>query len=294
MEDLCDHGDTGALVEVASSKSPLQPSALAVEGQLAREYEKTNEEDFNDLTCAICLNDIDLPELAMVKGCEHAYCASCILTWAKLKEPHTCPQCKNPFSYLLMYRRLDGTLTDFPEEESVCLLKRAQWLTDRSQVVENIHDTDYRTGSVLEDADWVDYHQFIDEFDEDEEVETYYFKAAAGRTRLVLGNRRWGGNGYVSSGRKQARPARQNGSKMDDRPSKSNEKGGSRDRPLKSGCSPSAHQSLSGPTVPFGSAPTKTLGTPCSSDQPGRRARRNARRAADDARGAVSPFVGLQ
>eukprot|EP00884_Botryococcus_braunii_P000622 jgi/Botrbrau1/10560/Bobra.0343s0008.2 len=179
MEDLCDHGDTGALVEVASSKSPLQPSALAVEGQLAREYEKTNEEDFNDLTCAICLNDIDLPELAMVKGCEHAYCASCILTWAKLKEPHTCPQCKNPFSYLLMYRRLDGTLTDFPEEESVCLLKRAQWLTDRSQVVENIHDTDYRTGSVLEDADWVDYHQFIDEFDEDEEVETYYFKCVA-------------------------------------------------------------------------------------------------------------------
>jgi hypothetical protein len=31
-------------------------------------------------------------------------------------------------------------------------------------------------GSILEDADWADYGQFYDEFDDDEEVEAYYFR----------------------------------------------------------------------------------------------------------------------
>ena len=38
------------------------------------------------------------------------YCATCILHWALHKEEPWCPQCKNPFSYLLTYRTLDGTL----------------------------------------------------------------------------------------------------------------------------------------------------------------------------------------
>jgi hypothetical protein len=45
-----------------------------------------------------------------------------------------CPQCKAPFSYLITYRQLDGTLTDFPAEESVVLLKRAQWFADYAKV----------------------------------------------------------------------------------------------------------------------------------------------------------------
>lgn len=39
------------------------------------------------------------------------------------------------------------------------------------------------------------------------QVEDFYFSSAAGRARIVLGNRRWGENGYVASGRQQARPA---------------------------------------------------------------------------------------
>jgi len=43
------------------------------------------------------------------------------------KDPAWCPQCKAPFTRLVTYRALDGTLSDFPAEESVCLLKRACW-----------------------------------------------------------------------------------------------------------------------------------------------------------------------
>jgi hypothetical protein len=47
---------------------------------------------------------------AVPQGCDHMYCATCILHWALHKEEPWCPQCKNPFSYLLTYRNLDGTL----------------------------------------------------------------------------------------------------------------------------------------------------------------------------------------
>lgn len=45
-----------------------------------------------------------------------------------------CPQCKAPFTNLLTYRKLDGTLSDFPVEESVCLLKRAHWFEAHMKV----------------------------------------------------------------------------------------------------------------------------------------------------------------
>ena len=59
----------------------------------------------------------------------------------------------------------------------------------------------------MEEADWQDYGRYYDEFDADDETEAFYFSAAAGRARIVIGNRRWGEHGYVSSGRMQARPA---------------------------------------------------------------------------------------
>lgn len=55
-------------------------------------------------------------------------------------------------------------------------------------------------------TDWQDYSNYYDEYDDDEEVEDFYFSSAAGRARIVLGNRRWGENGYVASGRQQGRP----------------------------------------------------------------------------------------
>eukprot|EP00959_Pyramimonas_sp_CCMP1952_P137581 2879563-Pyramimonas_sp.AAC.1 len=31
--------------------------------------------------CAICLEDIPFEDMAILKGCEHSYCACCILKW---------------------------------------------------------------------------------------------------------------------------------------------------------------------------------------------------------------------
>ncbi|KAL9678096.1 hypothetical protein QQ045_015935 [Rhodiola kirilowii] len=58
--------------------------------------------------CAICLDKIPIQETALVKGCEHAYCLTCILRWASYKENTTCPQCKHPFETLIGHRALDG------------------------------------------------------------------------------------------------------------------------------------------------------------------------------------------
>lgn len=60
--------------------------------------------------------------------------AKCILQWAELRDNCSCPQCKKPFTRLLTYRTLDGTMSDFPVEESVCLLKRATWIQDQLKV----------------------------------------------------------------------------------------------------------------------------------------------------------------
>ena len=57
----------------------------------------------------------------------------CILRWAAHRERPTCPQCKAPFDTVWTYLQLDGTLCDFPSEESVALLLRARWFCDHMQ-----------------------------------------------------------------------------------------------------------------------------------------------------------------
>ena len=53
---------------------------------------------------------------------------------AMYKETPLCPQCKHTFHYLYVHRQLDGTVTDYAAEESVCLLKRATWFTRHLEV----------------------------------------------------------------------------------------------------------------------------------------------------------------
>ncbi|CAJ1964984.1 unnamed protein product [Sphenostylis stenocarpa] len=141
--------------------------------------------------CAICLDKIVLQETALVKGCEHAYCVTCILRWATYREKVTCPQCKHPFEFLNVHRSLDGSIQDFMFEESVCLLLRASWFNPLS-VEEHVHEDSYE--------DLEDYYQFEDDNDEIDEV--YY----GGSSSFRIGNRRWGDNGYVRAGRQEARP----------------------------------------------------------------------------------------
>jgi hypothetical protein len=87
----------------------------------------------------------------------------------------------------------------------VVLLKRARWFEDDLRATE-------RGRAVLEDARaadaaaWQDYAEDFDLAD-DEAIEAFYFSSAAGRNRVVVGNRRFGEGGYIATGRRQARPA---------------------------------------------------------------------------------------
>ncbi|MCE3049726.1 hypothetical protein HAX54_045602 [Datura stramonium] len=156
----------------------------------AEETHRVGCENNHHGICAVCLDKIVLQETALVKGCEHAYCVTCILRWATYKEEPTCPQCKHPFEFLYIHRSLDGSLQDYMFEESVCLLLRASWfkpliVEERTEVDDDIDDL-----YMYDDAD--------DDFAED------YFISSS--SRLRIGNRRWGDNGYVSAGRQEARP----------------------------------------------------------------------------------------
>ncbi|CAL5353993.1 unnamed protein product [Camellia sinensis] len=140
--------------------------------------------------CAICLNKIVLQETALVKGCEHAYCVTCILRWATYREKPTCPQCKHPFEFLNVHCSLDGSIHDYMYEESVCLLLRASWF--KPLIVEEQEEVD-------DEVDY--YYQYED--DEDDDLDEVYLSHSSS---LRIGNRRWGDNGYVRAGRQEARP----------------------------------------------------------------------------------------
>ncbi|XP_010454216.1 PREDICTED: uncharacterized protein LOC104736009 isoform X2 [Camelina sativa] len=142
--------------------------------------------------CAICLSEIPLQETAMIKGCEHTYCVTCILRWASCKESPTCPQCKNPFDFLSVHRALDGSIEDFLFEESVCLLLRASWFVPLDVMEQTSYSYGYHD----------DFDIPCDYEDEDDDLDEFYLHGAS----LRIGNRRWGGNGFVRSGRQEARP----------------------------------------------------------------------------------------
>ena len=147
--------------------------------------------------CAICLNKMVLEEMALVKGCEHAYCVTCILRWASYKEKPTCPQCKHPFEFLNIHRALDGSLHDYMFEESVCLLLRAAWFKPLEVQEHEHHYDDLEEGFMYEDYE-----------DEDDDLDEAYFRGSS----LRIGNRRWGDNGYVRAGRQEARPVNRSNS----------------------------------------------------------------------------------
>lgn len=157
---------------------------------ISEERHQVDCENNHHGVCAICLNKIVLQETALVKGCEHAYCMTCILRWATYKKEPTCPQCKHPFEFLHIHRALDGSIQDYMFEESVCLLLRASWFKPLN--VEEKQEVD-------DDMD----HFYAYE-DDDEELEDFHFTSSPS---LRIGNRRWGDNGYVRAGRQEARPA---------------------------------------------------------------------------------------
>ncbi|KAH0931421.1 uncharacterized protein LOC103855973 [Brassica rapa] len=180
-----------------------QVEALSLKDQDEKKIEiVSNELSFGNHggCCAICLDTIPLQETAMVKGCEHAYCVTCILRWASYKEKPTCPQCKHPFDFLNVHRALDGSVEDFMFEESVCLLLRASWFLP----LEAVERVSYNGN---DNYDFDIPPEYIppeyEEEDDEDDLDEFYLHGS----NLRLGNRRWGDNGFVRSGRQEARPA---------------------------------------------------------------------------------------
>lgn len=169
-------------VETENCKHVAQsPGALAFQmGGEQVHCTKPNEKQDGPWLCAICRDKIKQEETAQVKGCEHSYCVTCILRWASYKTEPWCPQCRLPFSFLYVYRALDGSLSDYMFEESVCLLLRAFWF--KPLQIQEVEEQD----------------DLQDDYDVYEE---YYYTS-----NVRLGNRRWGDSGYVRGGRQEARP----------------------------------------------------------------------------------------
>ncbi|KAK9125039.1 hypothetical protein Scep_013885 [Stephania cephalantha] len=126
--------------------------------------------------CAICLEKIELQEIALVKGCEHAYCfpISVILLEVRplLSDPCLCDRIQD---YLL--------------EESVCLLLKANWFEPLTTIVAREEVTDEHEEYYLYEED-------------DDGMDDFYL---GGSSSLRIGNPRWGSNGYVRTGRREAR-----------------------------------------------------------------------------------------
>jgi hypothetical protein len=80
------------------------------------------------------------------------------------------------------------SIHDYLFEESVCLLLRAAWF--EPLVVE-----------APEEEEFYNQYQYDDEDDLDEE--SYYMSRSPS---IRIGNRRWGDNGYIRGGRREARP----------------------------------------------------------------------------------------
>uniref|UniRef100_A0A061S7G1 Zinc finger family protein n=1 Tax=Tetraselmis sp. GSL018 TaxID=582737 RepID=A0A061S7G1_9CHLO len=184
--------------EVVRTTPDLDSSGVAELTEAVKDV--SLEED--ELVCAICLESVAQENSAILKDCQHLYCVNCILRWSQVREDSTsCPKCKTPFTCLYTYRRLDGTLSDFPQEETVYLLRRASWFVDSLKSIKGkgqvVHDQDH------DEDDWCD--DWFD--DDDEDFDDHLFLEGSGRRqRVLLGNRRWGSNGYIQSGRMAARP----------------------------------------------------------------------------------------
>jgi hypothetical protein len=60
----------------------ISEPAIAVQETLPEEGGRGGEA--NDMTCPICLDQIELEELAVVKGCDHVYCGEAQLFYVTL------------------------------------------------------------------------------------------------------------------------------------------------------------------------------------------------------------------
>ena len=114
-------------------------AALAASELEAERAGEGGEED-EGVMCAICHGNIAPNSVALVRGCDHAFCSVCILNWATQKR--RCPPCLGQFPPLWLYRRIDGTYNDYLHEESVDLLHCAVWFKRSVSAYEHVPEVD--------------------------------------------------------------------------------------------------------------------------------------------------------
>lgn len=176
---------------------------MADEGDDHFHFETGEEQEEEGVMCAICHGNIKPMDVALVRGCDHAFCTGCILNWSQQKKK--CPLCNTAFTHLWLYKMLDGTLNDYLIEENVDLLHRTCWF--RKAVV-----TEFSPQPAEEDDD--DYQEMLQYVYGGrhgvEEDEDYYFDMQDGISRArhrgrAVGNRMWGTGGIAQGGRRAAR-----------------------------------------------------------------------------------------
>lgn len=68
------NGSPEAFLKPASS--PGSPRRRSADGDATRSRRQSSASGAGDLTCAVCLEEIPLEDMAIVKGCEHIYCGA--------------------------------------------------------------------------------------------------------------------------------------------------------------------------------------------------------------------------
>lgn len=179
--------------------------------------------------CTICLDSTEVSLRAYLPDCQHSFCLSCVLSWAKVQA--LCPNCKAPFESLLVHRNVAGEIVAGPctadgtlpwVQEHISILMEASWVETR-EVLPPLQDVENSftlpplardsVVSASSPAPLYSHEEIEDEYESlfwEEEDEQY--QQLMGSTR-VLSNRRFGANGYISAGRLRATPHTSNNSK---------------------------------------------------------------------------------
>jgi len=203
--------------------------------------EDEDQADFEVEPCPICFRvpgdateddgAFAVDHLCAVKGCQHKFCLSCIVTWAELRDPAppSCPTCKQDFTHIYVNRTEDGVPTgEFFREEHITVLRTVSWIQKDALALKGKkpatwvgEDDAMRPAFSMHDAYDDDYESDGD-YDgaEYEDRMSHKNKQALRRmrgdgsssggsssaARRIVGNRRWGSGGYVAGGRVMARP----------------------------------------------------------------------------------------
>ena len=68
------HGDYAG--EDSYTEAALEPALELTPQRKGKPVEELSAQEANDMTCAICLDQIPVSELCAIKGCDHVYCGA--------------------------------------------------------------------------------------------------------------------------------------------------------------------------------------------------------------------------